>query len=329
MLEPRQLRVLRAVAQTGSFAAAARALDCTQPAVRRQIAALENSARTPLVVRNPNTGSAGNTGKEIRLTEAGEILNGYAGRILTRLHAAEEEMAYIKGTRLGRVRLASFLSGMSALVPTALAGLRAGHPDTDVTFAEAAPPRAVEMLRGGDCDIALAFRYPKLAGAGPGADDWAGLVTRLLLTDRLLVAVPPGHRLAEAADSGEITLAELADEPWIAGCTQCHSHLADLCAAEGFAPRIDMVTDDHLTAIALVRAGLGVAVLPEIALTAETGAVRLLRLVPAVHREIVALTLPEYEALPAVRALLAQLTTAADAQAAGLPTLSTAPQRGR
>ncbi|POX37634.1 LysR family transcriptional regulator [Streptomyces sp. Ru73] len=324
MLEPRQLRVLRAVARTGSFAAAARALGCTQQAVRRQITALENSARTPLVVRRPD---AGKSGKEISLTEAGEILHGHSGRILTRLHAAEEEMAYLKGARLGRVRLVSFLSGMSELVPTALAGLRAAHPGTEVSFAEAAPPRAVEMLRGGDCDLALAFRYPKLPrDGGAPADDWDGLVAHLLLTDRLLVAVPPGHRLAEAADSGEIALAELADAPWIAGCAQCHGHLVDLCAAEGFAPRIDMVTDDHLTAIALVRAGLGVAVLPGITLTTEAEAVRLLRLEPAVHREIVALTLPEYDGLPAVRALVGELAAAAGTQSARLASLAPAPQ---
>ncbi|MEV4434166.1 LysR family transcriptional regulator [Streptomyces sp. NPDC049555] len=300
MIEARHLRVLRAVAQAGSLTAAARALGCSQPAVSQQIKALENSVQTPLLAR---------TGRSVRLTEAGEILVRHATGILAGLAAAEEEVANIVGLRTGRVRLASFLSGTSELLPSALAALRAKWPNIDVSFTEAAPQRAVEMLRGGDCEIALAFHYPGIPqGGGDGDDPWEGLVVRPLLSDRLVILAPAQHELAAQR---ETELAALAAESWVAGCPSCSRHLVELCEAEGFSPRIDLVTDDYLAVIALVGAGLGIATLPEMAFDTSTQTVRRLDLEPAVHREIVALTLPEYGSVPAVGAMLGELEVAA------------------
>lgn len=184
--------MLRAVAATGSFSAAGRRLGCTQPAVSQQMKALEASVGTPLLVRG---------GREIRLTQAGEALVRHASGILAGLTAAEEEIAAIAGLRAGRVRLVSFPSGSSTLVPTALAALRAAHPGTRVSLEEAEPPRSVELLRAGDCDVALAFRY---AGAS-GAEEWDDLVVRPLLADRLVALVPERHRLAGAGSSPSAT----------------------------------------------------------------------------------------------------------------------------
>ncbi len=158
MIEARHLRVLRAVATTGSFSAAARELGCTQPAVSQQMKALEAGTGTPLLIR---------TGREMRLTQAGEALVRHATTILAGLTAAEEEIAAIAGLRAGRVRLVSFPSGSSTLVPSALAALRAAHPGTRVSLVEAEPPRSVGMLREGDCDVALAFRYEERGDGGP------------------------------------------------------------------------------------------------------------------------------------------------------------------
>ncbi|MET7616502.1 LysR family transcriptional regulator [Streptomyces sp. NPDC005408] len=294
MIEARHLRVLRAVAATGSFSAAARRLGCTQPAVSQQMKALENSAGTPLLVR---------TGREMRLTQAGEVLVRHASGILAGLTAAEEEIAAIAGLRAGRVRLVSFPSGSSTLVPAALAALRAAHPGTRVSLVEAEPPRSVEMLREGDCDVALAFRY------GGTTAEWDDLVVRPLLTDRLVGLVPEGHRLA-GADA--VTIADLADEPWIAGCPRCRRQLVEVCEEAGFTPRIDFATDDYPAVIGLVGAGLGVAVLPELAMeSVRPKGARTVTVEPSVHREIVALTLPDLAQVPAVAATLDQLALAA------------------
>ncbi|MEU9447384.1 LysR family transcriptional regulator [Streptomyces sp. NPDC048277] len=299
MIEARHLRVLRAVATTGSFSAAGRELGCTQPAVSQQMKALEASVGTPLLVRN---------GREMRLTQAGEALVRHASGILAGLTAAEEEVAAIAGLRAGRVRLVSFPSGSSTLVPTALAALRAAHPGTRVSLEEAEPPKSVELLRDGDCDIALAFRYEGATGAD-GAEEWADLVVRPLLTDRLVGLVPERHRLARAES---VAIGELADEPWIAGCPRCRGQLVEVCEGAGFTPRIDFATDDYPAVVGLVGAGLGVAVLPQLAIeSVRPRGARTVALEPAVRREIVALTLPDLAQVPAVAATLEQLGRAA------------------
>ncbi|MDO0926179.1 LysR family transcriptional regulator [Streptomyces sp. TG1A-8] len=296
MIEARHLRVLRAVAATGSFSAAGRELGCTQPAVSQQMKALEASVGTPLLVRG---------GREMRLTQAGETLVRHASGILAGLTAAEEEVAAIAGLRAGRVRLVSFPSGSSTLVPTALAALRAAHPGTRVSLEEAEPPRSAELLREGDCDLALAFRYEGAAVT----EDWDDLIVRPLLTDRLIALVPERHRLARAES---VALGELAREPWIAGCPRCRGQLVAACESAGFTPRIDFATDDYPAVVGLVGAGLGVAVLPQLAVEAvRPRRVRAVRLEPAVRREIVALTLPDLARVPAVAATLEQLARAA------------------
>ncbi|MBM7170855.1 LysR family transcriptional regulator [Streptomyces sp. G44] len=307
MIEARHLRVLRAVSATGSFSAAARELGCTQPAVSQQMKALEASTGTPLLIR---------TGREMRLTQAGEALVRHATGILAGLTAAEEEIAAIAGLRAGRVRLVSFPSGSSTLVPGALAALRAAHPGTRVSLVEAEPPRSVEMLREGDCDVALAFRYegrreaPQGRGGGASAgEEWDDLVVRPLLADRLVGLVPEGHRLA-GADA--VTIGEFADEPWIAGCPRCRRQLVEVCEGAGFVPRIDFATDDYPAVIGLVGAGLGVAVLPELAIeSVRPRGARTVTVEPAVRREIVALTLPDLAQVPAVAATLDHLARAA------------------
>ncbi|MGW2043878.1 LysR substrate-binding domain-containing protein [Streptomyces sp. NPDC001858] len=313
MIEARHLRVLRAVAATGSFSAAGRELGCTQPAVSQQMKALEASVGTPLLVRS---------GREMRLTQAGEALVRHAAAILSGLTAAEEEVAAIAGLRAGRVRLVSFPSGSSTLVPTALAALRAAHPGTRVSLEEAEPPQSVELLREGDCDIALAFRYeraPGGAGGGPAGEagdtgaaadgEWDDLVVRPLLKDRLVALVPERHPLARGES---VAIGDLAAEPWIAGCPRCRGQLVQVCESAGFTPRIDFATDDYPAVVGLVGAGLGVAVLPQLAIeSVRPRGARALRLEPAVRREIVALTLPDLAQVPAVTATLEQLGRAA------------------
>jgi hypothetical protein len=120
--------------------------------------------------------------------------------------------------------------------------------------------------------------------------------------------VPEGHRLAEAESVG---IAELADESWIAGCPRCRRQLVDVCEEAGFTPRIDFATDDYPAVVGLVGAGLGVAVLPTLAIeSVRPRGAKVVSVEPAVQREIVALTLPDLAQVPAVAATLAELTRA-------------------
>ncbi|GAB7182621.1 LysR family transcriptional regulator [Kitasatospora sp. Ki12] len=332
MIEARHLRVLRAVARTGSFSAAARELGCTQPAISQQMKALEKSVDTPLVVRS---------GRGMQLSEAGRVLLKHATGILAGLSAAEEEVAAIAGLRAGRVRLVSFPTASSTLVPPAVARLRDGHPGVRVSLVEAEPPESLAMLRGGECEIALAFRYPQSDGAAAlpapahgtprearaeanleaqqltAGTDWSDLVVTPLLDDPLVGVLPAAHPLA--GRGGPVGLAELAGEQWIAGCPQCRGHLVELCAGAGFEPRIDFATDDYPAVVGLVAAGLGVAVLPRLALQSvrpdgvSTVPVRTASGAPAV-RQVVALTLSDLAEVPAVALMLERLAGAAAAR---------------
>ncbi|MFI6445509.1 LysR family transcriptional regulator [Kitasatospora sp. NPDC050543] len=333
MIEARHLRVLRAVARTGSFSAAARELGCTQPAVSQQMKALEKSVDTPLVVR---------AGRGMQLSEAGRVLLKHATGILAGLSAAEEEVAAIAGLRAGRVRLVSFPTASSTLVPPAVARLRGTHPGVRVSLVEAEPPESLAMLRGGECEVALAFRYPDSPGGRPepaphgtprearaeavleaaasaAANDWSDLVVRPLLDDPLIGLLPTGHPLAGRDESRPVDLAELAGEQWIAGCPQCRGHLVELCAGAGFEPRIDFATDDYPAVLGLVAAGLGVAVLPGLALESarhdgvSAVPVRAASGGPAL-RQVVALTLPDLAGVPAVALMLDRLAGAAQSR---------------
>ncbi|MEU8921733.1 LysR family transcriptional regulator [Kitasatospora sp. NPDC048545] len=332
MIEARHLRVLRAVARTGSFSAAARELGCTQPAISQQMKALEKSVDTPLVVRS---------GRGMQLSEAGRVLLKHATGILAGLSAAEEEVAAIAGLRAGRVRLVSFPTASSTLVPPAVARLRDSHPGVRVSLVEAEPPESLAMLRGGECEIALAFRYPQSDGAAllpapahgtprearaeanleaqqlTAGTDWSDLVVTPLLDDPLVGLLPAAHPLA--GRGGPVGLGELAGEQWIAGCPQCRGHLVELCAGAGFEPRIDFATDDYPAVVGLVAAGLGVAVLPRLALQSvrpdgvSTVPVRTASGAPAV-RQVVALTLADLAEVPAVALMLERLAGTAAAR---------------
>lgn len=256
---------------------------------------LEASVGTTLLIR---------TSREMRLTQAGEVLVRHATGILSGLTAAEEEVAAIAGLRAGRVRLVSFPSGSSTLVPAALAALRAAHPGTQVSLVDAEPPRSVEMLRDGDCDVALAFRYDSAGGF----EEWDDLVVRPLLTDRLVGLLPVGHLLAGATT---VSIGDLADESWIAGCPRCRHQLVEACEKAGFTP----VSTSRRTTTRGDRPGrsrAGVAFLPELAMESVLPkAARTVTVEPAVRREIVALTLPDLARVPAVAATLDELERAA------------------
>jgi molybdate transport repressor ModE-like protein len=301
MLDVRRMQMLQAVARAGSVSAAARTLGYTQPAVSHHIARLEDEVGTALITR---------LGRGVRLTDAGLALVEHADAVLTRLTAAEEELAAIAGLRAGRVRLAAFPSASATLMAGALTRLRADHPGIDVTFAEAEPDDTVPQLRGGELDLVLGFSYTAV-----GWRDGRDLDSIPLLHDPSHAVLHRGHR--EAQDTGPLPLERLAGETWIAGCERCRGHLLHVAADAGFEPRIAFATDDYVTVQSLVAAQLGVTLLSGLALLAvrhEDVAVRPLAGHPARTVEVI---LPAAERRPpAVAAMLGALRSAAAALAA-------------
>src|SRR3954454_15395297 len=148
MLDVRRMRVLREVAVRGSFSAAAEALSFTQSAVSQQIAALEREAGTTLVQRSA---------RGIRLTAAGEAVVRHAEAIMARLAEAEAELEAIAGLRGGRLRMASFESAGSTLMPLAIADFRAKHPGVELSMTLGEPERTEPQLKSGELDLTLGF----------------------------------------------------------------------------------------------------------------------------------------------------------------------------
>lgn len=319
MLNVGRLRVLREVAYRGSFSAAAEALSYTQSAVSQQIAALEAEAGMQLLERHA---------RGVSLTAAGQTLVGHAEAILARLDAAEAALSAIAGLRGGRLRMASFPTAGATLMPAAIATFRASYPDVEVTLAEGEPEQIAPRLRAGELDLALLFEFGEREELGAQA-------TRVeLLEDPMYLALPRAHPLAARE---HIRLHDLAGEAWIqtSSASPCARHVVRSCHSAGFEPNVSFESDDYQTVQGLVAAGVGVALIPELALSVvrEDVAIRALSPAPPL-RTVIAASPASARLVPAAPVMMKIVQDAAGAYArrrgavAGAPRLESPPRTG-
>ena len=248
-LDVLSLKIVRAIADTGSITGAAAALGYSQPAISQHLRRLEARLEVAVVER---------VGRGVRLTEAGRVLARHAPAVTLAVDAAAEELAQLRGLRTGVVHLVAFPSASPVLVPRLIAALAAAHPGLSLTYLEAEPPEAVEAIRDDRADIALTFSYPGDRD-DPHRSSARGLSVRAAGRDELMLVLPAGHGSVD-------DVSDLADETWIAGCPRCRGHLLELCERAGFAPRIGYETDNYVAVEGLVAQGIGVATLPRMAL---------------------------------------------------------------
>jgi len=294
-LEMRALRLTAAIQDAGSITAAARRLGFSQPALSQQLRRVEERLGVALVTR---------VGRSVRLTEAGAMLAARARVVRAELADAFAAVADIAEGVSGHVRIAAFPSASSSIVPALLARMRERHPGIDVSFIEEEPPEAAGMLRDGVVDVALTFSYPD--PGDPHGASVRGLASRGLFTEPVYAVLPAGHPVAAG---GSAPLADLANADWIAGCPRCRGHLLAVCRAAGFEPSIRRETDNVIAVLGMVRSGLGIGLLPSIAL-ASVGVpdgVRLLPTEPASPRTVHVVTAEGAQRVPAVAAALAAL----------------------
>jgi len=253
MLNASRLNVLLEVVGRGSFSAAADALSYSQSAVSQAIATLEGEVGTALIERDR---------RGVRPTAAGAALVTHAEGILGRMEAAENELAAIAGGRAGRLRVASFPSAGAALVPLAIAAFRASHPGVEVTLAEEEPEGIAPRLRAGEFDLVLLYEFE-----GVGERIETGMRRFELLEDPLHLALPGDHRLARRT---QLRLEDLSEESWVqtSVTSPCARHVVRSCHAAGFEPRVAFESDDYQTVQGLVAAGVGVGLIPQLALSA-------------------------------------------------------------
>jgi DNA-binding transcriptional LysR family regulator len=240
MLDPRRLLTFRAVAQAGSFSAAARELSLTQPAVSQQVAALERELGARLLHRGPGG---------LTLTEAGTIALDHAEAVADRLALADAQLAELGDDR-GPLRVGGFPSALATLVPAAIASV--------VPQRVEAVEGTVEQLAAGVADgslhVAVLFQ-----DAGAPVREHPGLRRHELLDEPFVVAVGPEHRLAHRRT---VRLRELAKEPWVAPSER--GIVRNACIAAGFEPDIAFVARDVLAIRAIVAEGLAVTLTPRL-----------------------------------------------------------------
>ncbi len=271
MLDVRRLRLLRELARLGTIAAVAQAYSYTPSAVSQQLSALEREAGVPLVRH---------VGRRVQLTPAGAELAGRTEQLLALLEeAAAAALAAGRTELAGELRIGAFPTAVRTLLPGALVALGAEHPRLELQVTELDPVQVPDALRAGSLDIALVHEYDYV----PARPDPA-LDTRPLLAETIYLAsaAPVPGRADEA-------LRSCADLPWIVASpgTLCFLMAERLCQAAGFSPRVRHRADDFATVLALVAAGQGVALVPELALDDSPASV-VLRALSARRRTLIA-----------------------------------------
>jgi DNA-binding transcriptional LysR family regulator len=266
MLDLERLRVLREVAARGSFSGAAEALYVSQSAVSQQVSALEAEAGVQLLLRL--------RGGPV-LTEAGELLVCHADAAIARLEQAERELAELSGMGAGELRLISFPSASATVVTAAAAAFRRKHPEIRLSLTEGDPEDSIPQLKRGGHDLAVVYDF-ELHPFEPDRD----LELRPLLTEQMHVALALDHPLA---DREEIELEQLADESWLCGATNgsCRELTIRSCQRAGFEPDVSFESNDYNVMQSLVAAGMGVTLLPDLALGSPHPGVRIVPVAPA------------------------------------------------
>lgn len=261
VLNPIHLRTLRECVRTGSFAEAGRKLGYTASAVSQQMVLLERVLGAELFERSA---------RSVRPTRLALRLAERAREVLGELEALEREARAMVTGDQGALRVASFATANARVLPEALAAVAAQRPHAEVHLDEGEPDEVISGVLGGEVDAAVVFEYDLDPRQWP-----LELHARELLAEPLRLALPADHPLATAT---EVPLVELADEAWICtrGDTAGARSFERLAAAEGMVPRIIFRSNDYAVIRELVARGLGVAVLPGLAI--REGDVRITRI---------------------------------------------------
>ena len=292
---------LRAVDTHGSVVAAAAALGFTPSAVSQQVKRLERQAGVPLLER---------VGRGVMLTRHGRHLVDHGGRLLTDLEELESGLRRQAGTVAGQVRLTAFSTAMRGLVAPALPDVLAAHPGLSVALSEREPWDTVGAVATGATDLGIAHSWGDVPLGIP-----EHVATTLIGTDIADVIVRRDHPLAERR---ALTPHDLVDEGWIATPegTICRQWLNRMYDGTGRLPLIAHTSVEFDSHLALVRAGLGIALVPRLgraALGPELVAVPAKDPVPT--RRLLALHRRSMADAPAIVALLAALAAQNSAEA--------------
>ncbi|MEX2185125.1 MAG: LysR family transcriptional regulator [Chloroflexota bacterium] len=299
MLGVWRLQLLREVARRGTIKAAAAALDVTPSAVSQQLRILEAEAGLPLLERH---------GRHVRLTDAGERLVRHADVITTAIAAAESDLAAARDGVSGTLRVAAFPTAARAILPTAIVRLGARHPGVRVNLRDLETRESLAALAADEVDVAVVDEYDEVTRIRE-----RGLDLVPLARDPIRVAIPEGRAVARA-HRGPVPLLDLRDEPWIMDteASSIHQAVSRACAAAGFEPVVRANCKDYGVIVALVEAGLGIAMLPGLALRDRPIRATVLPIDPPLERRLSIAVKPSRRGHPAIAAMVDELRAAGE-----------------
>ena len=296
MLDVRKLRMLSALDRLGTIVAVADELHLTAPGISMQLSALEREVGLVLTERH---------GRRLALTPAGRVLADHGHEILDRLALAEMEVDAIRGGRVGRYRVAAFPTAASTLVCDAWEVLRSEQAGLELVLTTPEPEQALALLVAGDTDLAVVHGYSNVPRGLPD-----GVSAEPIAVEPVWLAIRSDDPLA----GDEVDLADLADHPWITPDRNlsCFQMADRACGLAGFRPAIVAETMDFAVQLELVRAGIGVALVPHLAVAQLPAQVMLARPKQGLERYIFATRRTAMHAEPGLRTLIKALRRAAD-----------------
>ncbi|NTW98088.1 MAG: LysR family transcriptional regulator [Oscillochloris sp.] len=282
-MELRHLRYFEAVARHSHVTRAAAELHIAQPALSKQISQLEHELGVALFDR---------VGRNVRLTEAGEALLPHARAVMAQVEAARAEMAERIGLRKGRATVGAPPTVGNQLLPQVLAAFNKRYAGIELRLHEAGVQTLLDLLETGLTDVAVVTL--------PVDDE--NLTVLPLFSEEMVIAVWRGHRLA---DRGEVTINELADEPWVLSPENYELREAALsvCERAGFTPRVVLDGGETDTLLRFVAAGLGIALVPRLAVQGASDLVSLQVTDQKLERSLGVVWRGDRVASPAARAL--------------------------
>lgn len=270
MLDVRKLRMLAELDRLGTIAAVARELRLTAPGVSMQLATLEREVGLSLTER---------TGRTVTLTPAGRLLARHGHEIVDRISVAEMEAAALREGAAGLYRIAAFPSAMRTIVADAWRTSSESASGIQLRAIEREPESALAALAAGEVELAVIHSYSNMAESS------AGDVTATL------IGTEPVW-LAQREDVGTADLRHYATRDWIvpSSALSCSEMIDRACGVAGFAPRVVAEATDFASQLALVAAGVGVALVPQLTVALVPDGVFLSELVEPVYRHLFVVT---------------------------------------
>jgi len=302
MLGVWRLQLLREISRRGSIKAAAEAMSITPSAVSQQLAILEREAGVPLLEKS---------GRRVRLTDAAALLVRHADTITGAIAAAEADLASMQQFVTGTLRVSAFPTAARAVLPPVMTALSRQHPALRVTLRDLEAAESLTALQMDEIDLAIVDEYDEPARVSDG-----GLEFCEFMRDPLYLALPPEGSSAPGVAAGPalasgaaVRISDFRDAFWIMDTEDSHLGQVILraCRSSGFEPHVRSNCKDFSVIISLVEAGLGVGVLPGLAIHDRPVRASIHPTDPPLARRIASVIRPERRSHPMIVSALAEL----------------------